>query len=243
MGAETAAITALTVGSTATANTAMVAAPAVATTSAAAASAAAMKTAMVLGAAGAVGQGALGVAQSRAQNRAIESQQALAARQLQATKQNLAQRAQIQKRALAKRAQQIRASVRVGVGAGGSQMDLLRQVDFDQGLNVRLIDENRNVAGDEATSIFNAQVLRSESGRTTPLISGVTGAIGGATTGLSIANTVFQIKTLADQMRDPTRRSVGGGLNIQGQPVDNTGFGWAVDNTGFGWDPNPRAPR
>jgi len=114
-----------------------------------------------------------------------------------ASQQQVRQKQAIEKLRATNRAHLIRSQIRVaagesGIGLGGTYESLMRQADYDDSMNTRIIDSNADV--DMARIAAGLQpIARAPSSMA---VSGLQGGMAGLQTGLSIAGSMTRLKAL-----------------------------------------------
>jgi len=149
-------------------------------------------SALVIGGGMAAAQGGLSIAQASARNSALSRSAASANANARTELEQQNRVAGIQTTRARQNAARVRGLITVaaasrGVGAGGSVAALERNVDQDTALNQYAIDTNHYGAGQRVLAqLANVNQNLANEGQN-PLLSGVTGALQGFSTGLSIA--------------------------------------------------------
>ncbi len=151
----------------------------------------------------AVGLAAAGAGTSvmaaRSQNKAIEQQMDAQAKAAGIQQQQLTQQAAVEQTQREREADAIRGRIRVanaesGFGTGGGTFGaLMQQADFDEAFNLQILDNNlsNNLAAVKTGADANLASLESKTQNV--LLQGITGAIGGASTGLSLGQGINNI--------------------------------------------------
>jgi len=151
----------------------------------------------------------ISVLAARQQNAAMQSAASAQIRQGQAQQQQIQDQSAIERMRHQREADRIRGRLRVaageaGVGIGGSYDALIRQADFDEALNLSILDRNTANAMDAARAGLSVDLARIGASAQNPLIAGFMGGLTGLNTGLSIAGASMSHQSLQLQQQQAT---------------------------------------
>lgn len=142
----------------------------------------------------AIGGGVIAGQQARERNKAIEKSQQTVGTQFREQQRQIGQRAAIHRLAITRQQHRLIGRIRVAGSqagtTGGSTLSLIRQADFDAELNRTISDISSRNLVEAARHRFFAQIQSLAGGIVNPTLAGLSGALGGASTGLSIQGAV-----------------------------------------------------
>ena len=154
--------------------------------------------ALGLGAAGAVGGFALNSAQANDRNEALAASAASRTQANEIQIRQLRSQTQQQKFELRRAAAQIEGRLEVaaaanGTGIGGTYQSLLLQNDIDLRRNLRIADQNLSRQQNFAQTGLSNDLAQLDAQTQSPVLAGLSGALNGLTTGLSLATSGGQL--------------------------------------------------
>ena len=138
---------------------------------------------------------------ARRQNEAMEDAAQAQIRQGQAQQTQIQDQSAIERMQHQREAGRIRGRLRVaageaGVGIGGSYDALIRQADFDEALNLSILDRNTANAMDSARAGLQVDLARISANTQNPFIAGFMGGMQGLSTGLRIVGGIQGLQKL-----------------------------------------------
>jgi|GEM_PF-3703287 len=133
------------------------------------------------------------------QNKAIQDAQNANAQAAAVRNQQLVNQSALEKAKQQRQAAQIEARIRVAAGQAGTSSSsgtfaaLLQQADTDSALNLDILDTNLQTQLAASNAGQQADATRLQSSAQNPLLAGISGALSGTSTGLSLAGGIQQL--------------------------------------------------